>query len=127
MHRSSIVLAFVLLLAACAGQPPSNPLPTSSVPKPGPLNKTALYWDLGLSIKYPDNWATPFFTDGQMLLAATIEAVRSQPITQPIVAVRIIDPGRDLGLTKDATLEQIAIAVSGATSVQVGQRRQFQL
>ena len=38
------------------------------------------------------------------------------------MAVRIIDPGRDLQLPKDATLEQIAIAVSGGSSVEIGQR-----
>lgn len=123
MHRCLMILAaLALLLAACANQPVRNPLPTSNVPTPGLLNKAALYWDLGLSVKYPDNWAAPFFTDGQMLLAASVEAARSQPVTQPIVAVRIIDPGRDLGLSKDATLEQIAIAVSGASTVQIGQR-----
>jgi predicted DsbA family dithiol-disulfide isomerase len=123
MHRFLITLVtLAALLSACGGQPMRNPLPTSSVPTPGPLNKTANYWDLGLSVKYPENWAAPFFTDGQMLLAASIEAARSQPITQPVVAIRIIDPGHDLGLSKDATLEQIAIAVSGGSTVQVGQR-----
>src|SRR5205085_387663 len=115
--RRLVAILGCLLVVACAPVRPENPTGIPNLPTPGALNKTALYWDLGLSVKYPQNWIDPQFIDGQMILAPSLEAAQGQTPTQPVVAVRIVDPVRDLRLSKDATLTQIASAVSAGQNV----------
>lgn len=113
--------AFVLVglvLSACAAAPVVPTPPTvTPVYTPGPLTKTIAYWDLGLSIKYPDNWAAPQIVAGYLALAPSVEAARGQIQTQPVVYARIADPVRDLRLPKEATLAQIAAAMNTGQGV----------
>src|SRR5258706_10015564 len=108
-----LVMIGAVLLAACASNPvpTTQPIPTP-VFTPGPLAKTVRYWDLGVSIPYPDNWAAPQFLAGSLTLAPSLEAAHGQVQTQPVIHIQISDPVRDLHLSKDATLSQIAAAVN---------------
>ena len=93
LRRKLIGLVLVALsLAACepaqyqgiAGATQSAPYKT-----PGPVTNSVQYWDLGLSIKYPDNWGTPLFLSGQMNLAQSVQAAQGQTVTEPVVAMSI--------------------------------------
>ncbi len=117
MRRLRAAILVIGFVAACSPARPQVPSDVTPFPTPGPLNKTAQFWDLGLSAKYPDNWTAPQFIDGQMILGPTAAAGREQTPSQPVVAFRIVDPVRDLRLSKSATLEQIAAAVSAGQSV----------
>jgi hypothetical protein len=114
-----IVLLVGFLAAACTPARPQVPSDIPTVPTPGTLNKPALYWDLGLNVKYPENWAAPQFIDGQMIIAPTLDAARGQTPTQPVVAIRIVDPVKDLRLSKSASMEQIAAAISAGQGVSI--------
>jgi hypothetical protein len=118
-----LLAKFILLICvttACTPAPTQAPPTSPSFPTPGQLSKIAPYWDLGLSIAYPANWVMPQFIDGQMILAPTLEAARGQTPSQPVIAIRIVDPVKDLRLSKSATLEQIATAISAGNTVSVG-------
>jgi hypothetical protein len=117
--RRLVTILSCILAVACTPARPASPTDIPNLPTPGPLTKSALYWDLGLRIKYPQNWVDPQYIDGQMILAPSLESARGQTPTQPVVAVRLVDPGRDLRLPKDATLTQIASAMSAGQSVHV--------
>lgn len=82
--------------------------------QPPMLDQALNYWDLGLSIRYPSGWAAPRFTSGQAFLSPPITA-DTNPLTQPLLALRIVDPVFDLRLAKDATLDLIAISAVGST------------
>jgi hypothetical protein len=117
---AAALIALCLLLAACK---PAVPLGQVSVTitfmTPGPLSRIVQYWDLGLSITYPDNWTAPQFIAGQVLLAASPAAAGNQPPTQPVIAIRIVDPVNQLGLSKTATLDQIALMVGGGQNTTI--------
>jgi hypothetical protein len=108
-----VLVMFGILLTACQSTIRTNPGPPPAYSTPGPLSKTAQYWDLGLSINYPSNWADPQFMDGQMIVAESAQAVQSQQAPAgPVVALRILD-SRDAQRAKSLTLEQIAFAATG--------------
>ncbi len=111
-----IWIMLTILLASCStgASPTPEPVPGT----PGPLTKTADYWDLGLRIKYPDNWAVPQFLSGQMTLAGSMAALHGTS-AEPIVAIRVADPVRDFHLSKDATLQQIAAVMSSGQGVTI--------
>src|SRR5687767_3022671 len=71
------------------------------------LTKTLPYWDMGLSIKYPDTWAEPQFIPGQLTLSP-LSPNEATIFEQPTVAFRVVDPLVELSLPKDAPLAQIA-------------------
>jgi hypothetical protein len=122
MRRLPWIALFVaLLLTGCTStRPVQGPVDAPTIPTPGQLNRIGRYWDLGLSVKYPDNWVVPQFIVGQIILAPTLEAARGQTPTQPVVAIRIVDPVKDLRLSKSATLDQIAAAISAGQNVRIG-------
>ncbi len=117
----SILIVLGILAAACTPARPQTSADSPAFPTPGQLSKIAPYWDLGLSMAYPDNWVVPQFIDGQMIVAPTLEAARGQTPTQPVVAIRIVDPVRDLRLSKGATLAQIATAISAGQGVSISE------
>jgi len=106
----------LLVLTACTSSTLQNPINLTRMPTPGALTKTLYFWDLGVSMKYPDNWVAPQFNAGQVVVESSPDAIRNRIVAQPIVALRIVDPLRELGLSKNATLDQIARAASASSS-----------
>src|SRR5215212_10260209 len=105
MHRNNIVFLVMLiltLLTACA--PADNTAPTPTYILPGPLTKTVVYWDLGVSLKYPENWADPVFAAGQLIIPTSPDVPRQQKPSQPLVSLRVIDPV-SFNLPKDVKLD----------------------
>lgn len=70
-----------------------------------------VYWDLGLQISVPDSWDKPVFSAGQVVIAPA-GIVGESTVKGALVAIGIVDPLRDLGLSREATLEDIAAKVS---------------
>ncbi|MCC7449756.1 MAG: hypothetical protein IT324_20215 [Anaerolineae bacterium] len=116
--RPQRLLALILLLVmtACTSSTLQNPINLTSMPTPGALTKTVYFWDLGVSMKYPENWVAPQFNAGQVVVVSSPDAIRNRIVAQPIVALRIVDPLRELGLAKNATLDQIARAAGASSS-----------
>jgi hypothetical protein len=105
---------FGIVLTACQSTIRTNPGPPPAFSTPGPLSKTAQFWDLGLKMDYPANWADPQFMDGQMIVAESAQVATSQSgLAGPVVALRILD-SRDAQRAKSLTLEQIALAAAGS-------------
>jgi hypothetical protein len=117
MMRRWAIVTLMILISGCApaASPTANPAQIST---PGPLTKTADYWDLGLRIPYPDNWVTPQFLNGQMTLGGSVNAMRGSA-AEPVIAIRIVDPVKDFRLSKNATLQQIAAAMSAGQGVTI--------
>lgn len=108
------LFAVALSLAACGanGVPPTPTLlPFAS---PGPLTATANFWDMGLSINYPTTWAEPQLIAGQMTLGPT---PGGSAINQVVIALRIVNSPQDLNVPQDASLAQIATALTGGGNV----------
>jgi len=107
---------FVLLLLLLAGCNTTSYLPTPypAQPTTPPLEPTASYWDIGMSVQYPRGWQA-FYGAGQLLLAPSAQATRQNPPTQPLVSLQFASLSQ-LGLDKTATLQQIALTVSRATA-----------
>jgi hypothetical protein len=79
--------------------------------------KPVWFWDMGVRLNYPEPWAAPQFLTGQLFLAPVADpAVHAAK--QPFLALRIIDPYREFGLTKDVTLEAVAQVVALTNGVQ---------
>lgn len=83
--------------------------PTAS---PDSLENRVFFWDLGLTLNYPTNWGVAELGAGQLLLARSLPYQANANLNQVIIVLRIVDPVRQLGLTKDATFQQIAIGVN---------------
>lgn len=73
--------------------------------------RTFRYWDLGIQINVPSSWDKPVFSAGQVVIAPA-GVVGESAVTGALVAIGIVDPLRDLGLSREATLEDIAAKVS---------------
>jgi len=107
-----LVVAFNLAACGANNVPPTPTLlPYAS---PGPLTATANFWDMGLSVNYPTNWAEPQLIAGQMTLSPTLGG---SAINQAVVALRLVNSPQDLNLPQDATLPQIATALTGGGNV----------
>jgi hypothetical protein len=111
---AAIVLALVISGCNSGAAPTAVP----AISTPGPLTKTADYWDLGLRITYPDNWSAPQFLSGQITLAGSLAAMHGTT-AEPVVAVRVADPVKGFQLPKNATLQQIAAAMSAGQGVTI--------
>lgn len=109
LARSVLCLLALTLIAGCGGAAPT-PLPI--IPTTAPIGSSAIYWDIGVSVKYPANWAAPLYGTGQMLLAPSVEATTHNPPTDPLVALQVATL-EQIGATKDTTLEDITGIVSG--------------
>ncbi len=107
--RSLIGVLLLTLIAGCGG---TAPTPIPAIPTTAPVSTTALYWDMGVSVKYPSNWAAPLYGAGQVLLAPSVEATTRNPPTEPLVALQFATL-EQLRVTKDTTLEAITAVVSG--------------
>jgi len=116
-----IVCLCVVLLVGCTTSsnqlPPVNPnIPLET---PGPLDRAALYWDMGISVRYPIEWADPLFVNGQMILARVPQvAFDARNLNRPLIAFSLVDTSK-LGLTKDATLQAILAAVAIGPDVKI--------
>lgn len=82
------------------------------------LTKTAYYWDLGLSIKYPENWLPPRYIAGQMFLYAAPPSTDGK-ITQPTCVMEIYNSAHALNLPKDAPFDVIAAQASTGKNVTI--------
>ncbi len=107
------LLLFLILLAGC-NTTSYLPTPFPAIPTTPPLEPTASYWDVGMSVQYPRGWQ-PFYGAGQLLLAPSAQATRQNPPTQPLVSLQFATLAQ-LGLDKTATLQQIALTISRATA-----------
>ena len=127
MRRHSIVGLVLFALAFTACQPAQYQGlagATQNAPNitPGPLTNKVQYWDLGLSIKYPSNWEQPQFLASQMTLAQSMQAAQGRSVTEPVVALSTRNDSQ-LGLSKDATLQDIAAAISTGPGVTLSNQR----
>jgi len=89
-----------------------------------PLANRLWYWDLGLTLLYPTDWTVVQYAAGQVLLARSLPYQQTgtqaqtptASLNQVVIGLRIVDPVRDLGLAKDASLEEIAFMVNYTSS-----------
>ncbi|MCC7208954.1 MAG: hypothetical protein IT323_16715, partial [Anaerolineae bacterium] len=94
---------------------PAHAQEPARTPSGGPaLTERVDYWDAGLRLAYPSGWDTPQFTAGQVLLATPGAVGPDSALHGPVLALRIVDPVRDLNLPKDASFTQIAASVTVA-------------
>jgi hypothetical protein len=78
---------------------------------PAALGKTLNFWDMGLSLNYAESWAAPQFSAAQVVIGTARPLFDSQKrLLHPSIALTIIDPARQFGLTADTALPQIALA-----------------
>ena len=113
LNLSMMLTAMGFLVACGSGSGAPTPLPI--VPTFAPVTADAAYWDLGVSVKYPDNWIAPLYDSGHMLLVPTKNDVARQPPVNPIVELQFATLAQ-LHFTKEATLAQIVAYVSGQTA-----------
>jgi hypothetical protein len=104
-------LILLITLSACAGHD-IIPTPVQVIPTLAALGPTAMFWDAGLSIKYPADWAAPVYTTAQMLIAPSAAAASRTPPTDLILSLRV-GTLADLGATKDTPLPELAAIASG--------------
>jgi hypothetical protein len=104
MRLRWLFLLLILALPIRANAQDATPTPIQG--------KTVMYWDLGLKINYPADWAEPKFGAGQLVLAPPGAIAQDRSVTNVVVALRIVDPVRDFGMDKDVTFEQIAVAAN---------------
>ncbi|MBX3062382.1 MAG: thioredoxin domain-containing protein [Anaerolineae bacterium] len=110
-----IVIVLLLCSFAAVGVPALAQTPT-----PAPT-QVFNYWDAGIRLEYPADWAAPQIVVGQAFLAPVLAAGES-PVNKPFFAVRLVDPQREFNLAKDAPLEALAQTValsSGFSSVEI--------
>ncbi|MEP7287022.1 MAG: hypothetical protein ABI947_14800 [Chloroflexota bacterium] len=107
-----------LLLAGCGSIPGQVPATLIPAETPGPLQKVAYYWDMGISVKYPNDWVDPQFDSGQMILARSVEAASDATVTKPLVSFGLVDVQK-LGLPNTAKLQDILSALAVGPDVQV--------
>src|SRR4051794_3147806 len=93
MLRRWTVLLILFLAVACnalPGQSQATLIPAETLE---PLDKTVNFWDMGLALKYPRNWAEPQFTSGQLMLTKSLQGVNKQPLVQvqPIVTLNLVN------------------------------------
>src|ERR1041385_5743936 len=121
MLRRKLIGLVILALGITACQPAqyqgiAGATQAAPYKTPGPVTNSVQYWDLGLSIKYPDNWSAPLFLSERMNLAQSVQAAQGQSVTEPVVALSIRNIGQ-LGLTKDASLQDVVTALSAGPGV----------
>src|SRR5450432_1652431 len=122
---AALWLALSLALSGC-GTASYQSVITTPPPvyeTPGPLDNTAYFWDMGMQIKYPANWVAPQFLSGQMTLAGSLNVAQGRDPRAPLVAFRLVN-NVELHLTKDATLQEIAAAVSAGADVTIDTRKE---
>ena len=113
--RRAILFAVLIgLLSACGGQD-VIPTPLPIIPTIAPLTASAVYWDVGLSIKYPVNWIAPVYSAGEMMLVPGTADLSRVPPVNPVITIQAASPAQ-LNATKDTSLDQILTTVSGATA-----------
>jgi hypothetical protein len=127
MQRRFVVILVLLGFSFTACQPAKNQGLASVVQSapyitPGPLNKTAAFWDLGISVKYPENWVDPQYIAGQMTLAQSLQAAHGKSATEPVIALSIRNNSQ-LRLSKDASLQDIAAALTAGPGVTFTDKR----
>jgi hypothetical protein len=108
------LMAVCLIGLLCASPMAAPAAAQDATPEAGESLTVLRYWDMGLSLIYPASWSAPQFSAGQALLHPEGAIAPDGTLRGPAIALRIIDPVRDLDLPRDAPFAQIAIAVNVA-------------
>jgi len=114
-YRTAVFVIMLSLLSACGGTH-ILPTPLPEFPTVAPLSRTAIYWDAGIQLSYPENWAAPIYFSGEMFLAPNAaDASKNSTPTDPIITMQVSTLA-GLNATKDTTLLSLLLQVSGANA-----------